>query len=140
MLAIVVLVLGLPRLLRTCDHGDHTHLVVAFARCVHLHDDDRGHDHAVEHHAGEHPLDGDGAPQPGEWHDEAPCTSSGCAFELSPPPRPFALQSAATTVAWPPKPWQLAATDRGERPRPQATGPPRPDQRTALRRTTRLQV
>lgn len=122
-LALLVLVFGLPRLLRTCDHGDHRHLVVAFGGC-------------------EHPWDGDAddGRDPPVRHDEEGCSSSGNAFEIGTPPRPFQLALAAAAPIWTAAPWLPPAAQRRPRPLPPATGPPRPDDLTALRRTTRLQV
>lgn len=125
-LAVVALAFGLPRLLRTCDHGDHRHLVVAFGGCEH------GHDGAGDA--------GDDERDPPARHDDPGCSSSGNAFEVVPPPRPFELPLAAAEPIDPGAPWWPRAAQRRSPPMPPATGPPRPDDRTALRRTMRLQV
>ena len=137
-LAVVVLVFGLPRLLRTCDHGDHSHLVVAFGGCEHTHDEaaTSGPGHASDSARGDD-GGGDDERTPPVRHDEPGCCSSGCAFELGAPPRPFELPLATSA---PGTPWLPPAAHRRPTPPPPATGPPRPDDRTALRRTTRLQV
>jgi hypothetical protein len=122
-LALLVLVFGLPRLLRTCDHGDHRHLVVAFGGCEHP-----GHGDADDER--DRPV----------RHDEEGCSSSGNAFEVGTPPRPFELALAPAAPISTAVPWLPPAAQRRPRPLPPATGPPRPDDRTALRRTTRLQV
>lgn len=143
-LAVVVLVFGLPRLLRTCDHGDHRHLVVAFGGCGHTHDDARatGQPPAIEDVGDDDGDDTDGGDEraPTLHPDERGCSSACSAFELGAPPRPFALALAATAPSVATTPWLPPAAQRRPTPPPPATGPPRPDERTALRGTTRLQV
>ena len=136
MLAIAVLVLGLPRLLRTCDHGDHRHFVVAFETCAH----GSGHDLPAAV-AGTHAADDDRDERtPPVRHDERQGTSSGNAFALGTPPRPFEPPFAACAPVAPRTPWLPPAAHRQPSPPPPATGPPRPDDRPARRRTTPLPV
>lgn len=142
MLAVAILVLGLPQLLRTCDHGDHRHLMVAFGSCEHTHDELAASPNvvagpSVDRTPGD---DGDDERAPLRRHEERRGTSNGPACEPGVPPRPFALVLAAAVPNTEHTPWLPPATQRRPTPPPPATGPPRPDDRTALRLTMRLQV
>ena len=145
MLAVAVLVFGLPRLLRTCEHGDHRHFVVAFAGCTHTHSPTHGratpaNGHSASTTASEQGGEDDDERLPPVRHDERRGTSTGSPCEPSTPPRPFAVPLAPCATIAMDAPWLPPAADRQPNAPPPATGPPRPDERTALRRTTRLQV
>lgn len=128
-LLLLLFVLGLPRMLVFCSHGDHGHVELAHAAgcCQHGHDVAR--------------------PSPDRGTDErVPLARSHCehvqfAWELGTPPRPFELAPLAVgtfaTAAMPEFLPRLAECASHHAP---ATGPPRLDERTELLRSTNLRI
>lgn len=130
-LALLVVLLGLPRFLVLCTaEGEAPHLDFAHAPgdcCEHAHA--TGHDEAPT------PAEGTAA-RPAAPH----CEHSEFASELAPAPRPLHAPAAPPTVAlWTTAPPPLASrADAALRHRAPSTGPPRPGPRWSLRTTTLL--
>ncbi len=133
--ALAVLVLGLQRMLVLCTHDGITSL--AFAHPVGACCADPDHPTLRPDTAA--PGDQDDQPRQGRFDD---CEHSELAVELAPAPRPAAdgatdpLPPCGAMPGWLPLPPSAWAAP----PRPAATGPPRPDGRTALRATMLLLV
>ena len=132
-LVAAVMLLGLPRLLVVCTGGEPGAAHIAF---VHAHDACCQHDHG-----GAEQPDPDGD-TPGA-RDGTHCEHGTFAVGLAEPPRPFHAQwtpPLAEQWAGSAVPYVPALGRRGPRAHAPATGPPRPDDWPAQRRTTQLQI
>lgn len=128
-LALLVLVLGLPRLLVLCEH-ECGHVSLTFAHgpgaCCH----EPAPAAADDGHAGPRTRPDDG------------CDHTELAVDLAPAPRPAtkAVPDTAPTCCLPPAATPSLPALRAPPRRPDPTGPPRTDRRSALRATTLLLV
>ncbi|MBL8752056.1 MAG: hypothetical protein JNK15_02040 [Planctomycetes bacterium] len=131
-LVVAVMLLGLPRLLVVCSGGEHGSAHVAFA---HAHDAC-----CQDDHGGADQPASDGTPGA---RDGTHCEHGTFAVGLAEPPRPFLAQWAPPPAAHGEglvEPF-VPDTDRtSSRVHAPATGPPRPDDWPARRRTTQLQL
>lgn len=124
-LALWVLVLGLPRLLVLCEHDGASHLEFAHGPGACCHDEEivTAPD---DTHDGERAL---------ALHT---CSHQELAFEVAPAPRTHAPVDQAPPPCLLVVHLVLPPPAREALPRPPATGPPRPDAHAALRATTQL--
>lgn len=127
-LAALVLLLGLPRLFVLCTHADGD-ASLEFA-------------HAGGHCEHEHTVHGGGTPAaPHEDGDVAPgcsCEHDSLAIDLAPAPRPDTQADSLPAIGEALPRERPAPALRTPPHHPPATGPPRTDQRVALRASSQL--